>query len=142
MLIVTFSFFYQRNMYALNHKFSRLLNITFHCTASDQKSWLPIKQASSAFNWQIPCWYMQLCHVSKLLASVKCGYISHGEKIAVHFKLALPRKEHRLLIVIQNLALHCLRFIFFWCLLNEVVVALVSCFKTLLVIMNDTVLNR
>lgn len=37
-------------------------------------------------------------HVSKLLASVKCGYVSHGEKMAVHFKLALPCKEHRLLI--------------------------------------------
>lgn len=65
---------------------------------SDQNSWLPIRQALSTFNWQIPCLYMQLCRVSKLLASVKCGYISHGEKIAVHFKLALPCKEHRLLI--------------------------------------------
>lgn len=37
-------------------------------------------------------------HVSKLLSSEKCGYVSHGEEIAVHFKLALPCKEHRLLI--------------------------------------------
>lgn len=103
MAIITFPFFGRRNFYVLNQKFSKFINVDFHCILWDQNTWLPIeskpnKKTINAFGWQVPSLTIQLWnHVSKLLVSVKCLCVCHRRRMASKFKMASSYKELRYL---------------------------------------------